>query len=295
MRITTRTGRRLRCGRAEQDHLCLRWRPQALPAGPGARGRQPLRGDRRRAQALRRRPGGPPRGLRRRRRPRGRRLRAQGPVHGVLVGEWVDSQRQARRPLPRLARPRGQVRPPRRAQRRVVDRRLRGQAGRLARHLGIGDVRYGAPRRSRPSRSSRPSTSSATRFRPSSSTWSRAPLVSRPWRSSTSDRAARCRSREVRDDGQTTTTTRPRRLATRDQDGPGHRGPRPPQVVRQAGRPRRHRPRRPRGHRVRAARPERGRQDDGDPHPLDADRRRRRRGAHRRVRRRARARTRSAA
>ena len=36
---------------------------------------------------------------------------------------------------------------------------------------------------------------------------------------------------------------------------------RPAQVVRQAGRARRHRPRRRRGHRVRAARPERRRQD----------------------------------
>ena len=51
------------------------------------------------------------------------------------------------------------------------------------------------------------------------------------------------------------------------------------QVVRQAGRPRRHRPRGRRGHGLRAARAERRRQDDDGPHPVDPDRRRRRRGA----------------
>src|SRR6516225_9047822 len=35
--IVTRTGRRLRCGRAEQDDLCLRGRPQAVPARAAAR------------------------------------------------------------------------------------------------------------------------------------------------------------------------------------------------------------------------------------------------------------------
>ena len=61
------------------------------------------------------------------------------------------------------------------------------------------------------------------------------------------------------------------------------------QVVRRAGRPRRHRPRGRRGHGLRAPRAERRRQDDDGPHPLDAHRRRRRRGPGRRPRRRPRA------
>ena len=68
----------------------------------------------------------------------------------------------------------------------------------------------------------------------------------------------------------------------------GHPRPSAAQVVRQAGRPRRHRPRHRRRHGLRAPRPERRRQDDHGPHPVDPARRRRRRGAGRRPRRRAR-------
>ena len=50
------------------------------------------------------------------------------------------------------------------------------------------------------------------------------------------------------------------------------RGDRPAQVLRRPGRARRHRPRRRRGHGLRAARPERRRQDDDRPDPVDPDR-----------------------
>ena len=62
---------------------------------------------------------------------------------------------------------------------------------------------------------------------------------------------------------------------------PRHPGLRPPQVVRRAARPGRHRPRGPRRDGVRAARPERRRQDHDDPHPhhpAHTGRRRGRRG-----------------
>ena len=66
------------------------------------------------------------------------------------------------------------------------------------------------------------------------------------------------RSREVRHDG--------RRVPDRD---PRDRAA---QVVRQAGRPRRHRPRHRRRDRLRPARAQRCRQDDDGPDPVDADR-----------------------
>ena len=72
----------------------------------------------------------------------------------------------------------------------------------------------------------------------------------------------RPRARRAGRGAMTTTDTRP---AIRDG--------RPAQVLRQAGRPRRHRPRDRRGHRLRAARAEWRGQDDDRPHPVDADRR----------------------
>ena len=76
---------------------------------------------------------------------------------------------------------------------------------------------------------------------------------------------------------------------TATESASGHPRRRAAQVVRQAGRPRRHRPRGRRRHGLRAARTEWRRQDDHGPHPVDADRRRRRRGPGRRPRHRPRA------
>ena len=211
---------------------------------------------------------------------------------GVLRRGVGRHQRQARRALPRLARPRRQVRPPRRAPARLVDGRCRGQAGRLARLLGIGDVRYGsAPKESTLEVVDDRSTSSATRSRPSSSTWSRAPRGSRPWRSSTSDRAAgagpgRCRSGRRPTMTATSTAAAP---AIRRR-GRGLRKSYGKQVVLD-------------GIDLDVAEgtvfallgPERRRQDDDRPHPLDADRRRRRRGPDRRASTSRASRTRSAA
>ncbi len=201
---------------------------------------------------------------------------------GVLVGEWVDSSTKRadhyrvwrgrtgkfvvhveRSPsggpsMPRASRPAGAA----------------GSASATS--------ATAAPRRSRPSTSSTPSTSSARRSRPSCSTWSRAPRASRRWRSSTSDprrpavpSARRQRGRRAMTTRSTTTSAievRGLRKSFGKQlvlDGIDL------DVARRHG--------------LRAARPERRRQDDGGPHPHDADLGRRRRGPHRRLRRRARA------
>ena len=77
----TIAARELRCFGAEQDDLCLRRRPVPLSARPGARGRQPLGGDR---DALKRYvdvEAGTRRRLRRGRGPRRTRLRPKGPLH----------------------------------------------------------------------------------------------------------------------------------------------------------------------------------------------------------------------
>ena len=152
-----------------------RTRPSTSPtetssstSGPGARRRQSLRGDRRRAQALRRRPRGPPRRLRRDHRSRRRRRRTQGPFHGVLLGEWVDTQSTAAATLPRLSRPDRQVRPPRRATARVVGSstprasRPAGAATWASATSSYGSRAEGVDHRRLRDRS----TSSATRSRP---------------------------------------------------------------------------------------------------------------------------------
>ena len=55
---------------------------------------------------------------------------------GILLGEWVTLDSSRVRHLPRLPQPNRQVRPPRRAQRRLHDGQRRRQAGRLARLPG---------------------------------------------------------------------------------------------------------------------------------------------------------------
>ena len=97
-------------------------------------------------------------------------------------------QRHSGRALPRLPRPHGQVRPPRRAEAAdwMVD--AEGKPAGWRGWIGIGDVHYGSAPRSRRSRSVQPSTSSAARFRGLISTWWRAPLNSQPSKTSTSAR-----------------------------------------------------------------------------------------------------------
>ena len=200
---------------------------------------------------------------------------------GALVGEWLDSRTKRRGALPRLARPHGQVRPPRGAPARTsgqsTPKASRRRLARLDRHRR-------RPLRQRPEGID-PRGRRDARRAPGQGP-ARALRHGRALRASADRGGARHLSpappgdafREVHDDHPAQPVHR------------GHRGPRPPQVVRQAGRPRRHRPRGPRGHRVRPARPERRRQDDDHPHPrrrcISADARR---GPHRRPRRRARA------
>ena len=180
--------------------------------------------------------------------------------------EWINTVAQPRRDIPRLPRPHREVRPPHRAQRRLHDGQRRGQAGRLARlprdrqhqlrrdpgestlevietleelREQIPPQLYDMVAGSRPA---------ARRRRPRHLTLAVA-----------AGGAGRC--------GMTTIESRAAIRVTR-----------PAQVVRQAGRPRRHRPRGRRRHGLRAPRAERRRQDDDGPHPLDPHRRRRRRG-----------------
>ena len=229
----------------------------------------------RRAQALRRRPGGPPRGLRRRRRPRGRRHRAQGPVHRR------PGRRVARQPRPSAptttasgAAARASTSSTWSAQPDwwTVDAEGKPVAGWRGR-LGIGDVRYGSV----PKESTLEVVATARRAPRQGP--ARALRHGRALRAPADRGGARHLSRGAarRRPGRCPMTARPPPRA-RATARARHPGPRPAQVVRQAGRPRRHRPRCPRGHRVRPARPERRRQDDRDPHPLDADLGRRRRG-----------------
>ena len=104
--------------------------------------RESLRGDRHGAPTVRRRPGGTPRGFRRRRRPGRHRLWPQGPLHRRPRRRMVGQPFQDRGPLPRLARPRRQVRRPHGAQRGLVVGRRRGQA---CRRLAQLDGRRGRP------------------------------------------------------------------------------------------------------------------------------------------------------
>ena len=126
--------------------------------------------------------------------------------------------------------------------------------------------------------------------RPSSSTWSPAPPASRPWKSSTSERAPPGGgSREVRDD-------------RHDRTHEAARSPRPAAPAVQVRGLRKSYGKQvvldgidldvPEGTVFALLGPERRRQDDRGPHPLDADLGRRRRGPHRRLRRRPRARRR---
>ena len=120
---------------------------------------------------------------------RARAARSASPASSSASGS---TRRQPRRDLPRLPRPDGQVRPPRRAQPGLHDGRRRGQAGRLARLPRHRRTSATGPRpASRPSRSSRRSTSSASGSRRSSTTWSPAPPSSPPSRISTSDPSIR--------------------------------------------------------------------------------------------------------
>ena len=242
-----------------------------LPAGAGARRRQPLGGDRRCPPALCRRRGGPKEGfdevIVRVGPGKGRKVR----FTGVLLGEWLELVARA-----------------------ASTTTASGAAGRASTSSTRARARtdgWSTPTASRPAGAATwASATSATAARPaestldvvgpldelhdrvppSSSTWSRAALASRPSRTSTSESRPHRRSPG-------------RRAMTAADRDPAIQRPRPPQVVRQAGRPRRHRPRGRRGHRLRAPRAERRRQDDDRPHPLDAHRGRRRRGPDRRV------------
>ena len=153
---TTRSSQELRCRRAEQDDLRLRRRPPPLPARPGARRRQPLGGDLRCPSSLRRRRGGPARGLRRDHRPGRARQGPQGPVHRRPPRRMGQHVVQPRRDLPRLPRPEGQVRPPHRAQPRLhrwsTPRASRPAGAAIS---GSATSATGARPASRPSRSSR--------------------------------------------------------------------------------------------------------------------------------------------
>ena len=122
----------------------------------------------------------------------------------VLVGEWIDT-RDERVEHYRVYRGRtGKYVLHVEREPGVLDGRCRGQAGRMARLPGhrrrpLRQLARGVDPRGR----RRPSTSSATRSRPSSSRWSRAPRGSRPWRSWTSEAGAAAAPSDgtVRDDG----------------------------------------------------------------------------------------------
>ncbi len=190
----------------------------------------------------------------------------------VLVGEWVDSG-DRRAAHYRVWRGRGGkyvLHVERQPDWWAVD--PEGKPAGWRGHLGIGDVRYG----SAPKESTLEVLATLDElrgwFHPSSSTWSRAPRASRPWRSSTSDPAppgdgsGRC--------AMTTRTT------TSAIEVRGLRKSFGKQLVLD-------------GIDLDVAQgtvfallgPERRRQDDRDPHPLDADLGRCGRGPDRGVRR----------
>ena len=178
----------IRCQRAEQDDLRLAGRPRSLPAGAGARRRQPVRRDLRCAQSLRRHRGREARGLRRDQGPRRVRQGPQGPIHRAPPGRVGELQQQRLRALPRLARPDRQVRRPRRAQRRLHDGRPGRQERRLARVSRHRQPQLRKQRRPGQPRSRRVrSRSFANASRRSSTTWSPALPKSRMSKTSTSD------------------------------------------------------------------------------------------------------------
>ena len=146
-------------------------------------------GDRRCPPPLRRRRGGPARGLRRDHRPRRARQGPQGPLHRRpprRVGQ-LDVEPRTRPSGSTAAGPASSSLHVERSA-GLHDGRRRGQAGRLARLPRASATSATAARpASRPSRSSTRSTSFASGSRPSSTTWSPARPASRPSRTSTSD------------------------------------------------------------------------------------------------------------
>ena len=232
LRISCLTRWELRCRGAEQDHLRLRRRPPPLPARAGARRRQPLGRDRGRPPSLRRCRGragerGSTRSPFASALATGRKVR----FTGVLLGEWINTS-YSRVETFRVYRGRtGKFvlhieRSP-----DYTDGRRRGQAGRLARlpRDRQHQLRATSPR-SRPSRSSRPLEELRDRIPPQ-----------------LYDMVAGSAEQPAGGGPRHLTSRHAGRRASAWHDGhpvaggdPRHRAA---QVVRQAGRPRRHRPR----------------------------------------------------